>query len=73
MEIKDLYLAGYLFACGLPYIKTRRDGKTCWFRFDDRGRGEKLQQEYILGTGTVNAKAYSDSLRTLKGIIFDSS
>lgn len=71
MEVKDLYLAGYLFASGLPYKDMRRDGKTCWFRFDDRDRAEKLQQEYIVGTGMINAKSYSDSLRTLRGIIFD--
>lgn len=71
MEVKDLYLAGYLFASGLPYKSMRRDGKVCWFTFENREKGQKLQQEYIAGIGMINAKIYSDSLRTLKGIIFD--
>ena len=72
MEVKDLYLAGYLYASGLSYKGTRREGKTCWFNFDDWNRCQQLQQEYIAGIGTVNAKGYSDALRTLKGVIFDS-
>ncbi len=73
MEIKDLYLAGYLYASGLTYKGTRREGKTCWFNFDDLNRCQILQQDYIAGKGIVNAKAYSDALRTLKGVIFDLS
>ena len=71
MEIKDLYLAGYLYACGLPFIGTRREGRVCWFEFGEKSKCIELQSSFLSRKGMVSAKDYADALRTLKQIIFD--
>ena len=69
--IKDLYLAGFLYASGLPFLGTKREGRVCWFEFGDRNECLKMQQDYFSGLGNTNPKSYADALKTLKGVIFD--
>lgn len=70
-QVKDLYLAGYLYANGQKFRGVRRDGPTCWFEFENRNECLKMQQDYFSGLGNTNPKTYADALKTLKGVIFD--
>lgn len=67
---KDLYLSALCYAKGLKLERIERQGRVCWFLFTDKKRGVQLQQDFITKTAEVNAKDYSDALRTLKDLLF---
>lgn len=67
---KDLYLAAALYSKGVKFLGVDRDGRLCWFIFEDKVLCEEIQQKYFSKTLEVNAKEYSDSLRTLKDLVF---
>ncbi len=67
---KDLYLSALCYAKGLKLERVDRQGRVCWFLFADKSRGEQLQRDFITKTVEVNAKEYTDALRTLKDLLF---
>ncbi|MDP2672153.1 MAG: DUF5659 domain-containing protein [Candidatus Daviesbacteria bacterium] len=67
---KDLYLSALLYAKGVKLQKVDRQGRICWFVFEDKSQGEQLRQKFITKTIDVNAKDYTDALRTLKDLVF---
>ncbi len=67
---KDLYLSALCYAKGLKLERIERQGRVCWFLFVDKKLGEQLQQDFFTKTAEVNAKDYSDALRTLKDLVF---
>ncbi len=67
---KDLSLAGMLYAKEVPFIGVNRQGKLCWFVFENHQNCEKLQQQFFSGTVEVSARKYADALRTLKDLVF---
>ncbi len=69
--VKDLYLAGFIYASGVPFVGTKREGRVCWFEFENREKCVDLQKMFLSREGIVVGKDYSDALKTLKGVIFD--
>lgn len=67
---KDLYLSALCYAKGVKLQRVNRQGRVCWFVFENKELGEQLQQGFITKTVEVNAKEYSDALRTLKDLLF---
>ena len=67
---KDLSLAGMLYAKGVPFIGVNRNGRVCWFVFENHQLCENLQQQYFSKSVEVNAKEYAEALRTLKDLVF---
>ena len=67
---KDLYLAGFLYAKGAKFRGVKREGRICWFIFDDESYCKTLQSQFFSKTAEVNAREYADALRTLKDVIF---
>lgn len=67
---KDLYLAALIYAKGLTNVKLNRQGRVCWFVFDNKELGEQYEQQYFAKVIDVNAKEYTDALRTLKDRVF---
>jgi len=67
---KDLYLSALCYAKGLKLERIDRQGRVCWFLFADKRQGEQLQREFISKSVEVNAKEYTDALRTLKDLLF---
>jgi hypothetical protein len=57
-------------ASGLPIVDVIRDGKVCFFVFEDREKALDHCRDFWAGTATVNAKAFSDATRSLKDLIF---
>jgi len=72
MEIyktRDLFEAAFLYGSHHDLIRVDQDeGERCWFVFDAECKSIALT--YWQGRATVNAKDYSDAIRTLKDIIF---
>ena len=67
---KDLQLAGLLYAKGVTFVGVNRNGKLCWFVFENHQLCERLQQQFFSKSVVINAKDYSDALRTLKDLVF---
>ena len=67
---KDLQLAGLLYAKSAGFIGVNRNGRLCWFVFENHPLCEKLQQQFFAKSVEVNAKDYADAIRTLKDLVF---
>ena len=67
---KDLYLAGLIYAKGIKLSGVVREGSVCFFEFEKPMKCMELQQKFFSRSVNVNAKEYSDALRTLKTLIF---
>lgn len=67
---KDLYLASLIYAKGVKLETVIREGKSCWFVFGDKQTCESYQRSYFAKEVEVNAKEFSDALRTLKDLVF---
>lgn len=69
-QTKDLYFASYLYAKGAKFIRVERNGRQCYFIFEDNLLCEELQQGYFSRRGEVVGKDFSDAIRTLKDLLF---
>ena len=67
---KDLYEASLLYAHRQKLLGLQKDGKYFWFIFENKSACEKLSTAYWSGQVKINAKAYSDAIRTLKDRLF---
>lgn len=69
-ETKDLYEGSFLLAYQQKLLGLKKENKYYWFIFQNRIACEKLSSGYWAGTVQVNAKNYSDAIRTLKDRLF---
>ena len=67
---KDLYEASFLYAHQQKLLGLEKDCKFFWFIFKDKSACEELSVAYWAGEIEINAKAYSDAIRTLKDRLF---
>lgn len=67
---KDLAEASFLLTKEVKFLRIEREGKTCWFIFEDKTLCENLISEYWFGNATVPAKIFYDAVQTLKNRIF---
>ena len=70
---RDLPESAFLYTSGIKLIKTEivGNGRRICFVFEDRNKCEELVEKFMQKEGLVDAKTYSDSLRTLKDIVFN--
>lgn len=68
---RDLYFSALLYAKRVPLEKTKRDGKTYWFYFEDKKKCEQIYQDYFGRKVLVNARDYVDAVNALRDIIFN--
>jgi hypothetical protein len=69
IPLKDLYLAGFLMAKGIPMINAIRGNGGFVFYFQSGEEADDLIRQFIEDRATVNAKAYKHALKDLKSII----
>ena len=67
---KDLGEAGALIVKKQKLIRMDREGKTCWFVFENKEECEKLSSDIFFGELQVNAREYYEALGRLKNRIF---
>ena len=67
---KDLYLAAFLYSENKLLKRTDREGKICWFVFDNENDCREFVNRFWAGQAYCNAKKFADALRTLKDRIF---
>ena len=69
-RIKDLAEAGALIVKKQQLVEIEREGKTCWFVFENKQECEKLSNQFFFGEFLVNARDYYETLNRLKNRIF---
>lgn len=67
---KDLYISALCYSKGARLLKVNRQGRVCWFVFEDKNLCEEYQRQYFAKTIDVNVMAYVEALRTLKDLVF---
>lgn len=67
---KDLGEAGALIVKGQKLIRMDREGKICWFVFEDKEICERLSNQFFFGELYVNAREFYEALGRLKNRIF---
>ena len=68
--IKDLSEASFLLVKGQIINSIQKIGQVCWFSFNDKQLCEKLSKEFWFGSPLIDAKKYSEAIKTLKNRIF---
>ncbi|OGK18670.1 hypothetical protein A3B50_00610 [Candidatus Roizmanbacteria bacterium RIFCSPLOWO2_01_FULL_40_42] len=69
-KTKDLAEAGTLILLKQRLISIEREGRVCWFVFQNRGECERLSNQFFFGECLVNARDYHEALGRLKNRIF---
>lgn len=67
---KDLAECAALLILKQNLIRLERQGKTCWFVFQNKDICEKLSSQFFFGELLVNAREYHETLVKLKNRIF---
>lgn len=67
--LRDLYLAGFLKAKGIPLVGAERQGGSVVFNFEPSDTADDLISQFIEDRATINVKAYKHALKDLKSII----
>lgn len=68
-KTKDLSEAAALYASGVKFHGLEKTNNYYWFIFEN-ANAERISSSFWSGELTINAKAYSDSYRTLKDRLF---
>lgn len=69
-KTKDLWEAGALVINHLPLVSIEREGKVCFFVFDDKSKADAIAREYYFGSLKVDAYKYQEAISRLKRQIF---
>ena len=68
---KDLAEASFLLTKKVKFLRIEREGKVCWFIFQDKLLCNKLISEFWFDNAMVPAKLFYDAVQTLKNRIFN--
>ncbi|PIQ71371.1 hypothetical protein COV87_03825 [Candidatus Roizmanbacteria bacterium CG11_big_fil_rev_8_21_14_0_20_37_16] len=69
-KTKDLPESAALIYKKQNLLRIDRQGKICWFIFENKSECEKLSREFFFGELTVNAREYYEIVVRLKHRIF---
>ena len=69
-KTKDLPESAALVYKNRQLLRIERQGKACWFVFDNKNECEKLSNDFFFGEFTVNARLYYEIIVRLKHRIF---
>jgi len=67
---RDISEGALLYCCNRKFIRMEHDAGKCWFVFEDKKLCQELINSYWRREALVDAKAFSDGMRTLKDLIF---
>lgn len=69
-KTKDLAEASALVVSGERLSKIEKHDGICWFIFNNKENCTHISNQFYFGDLSVNARQYSETLRTLKSRIF---
>lgn len=67
---KDIGESASLIVKNQTLIRIDREGRICWFIFNNRRECESLSNNFFFGELSVNAREYYEALNRLKNRIF---
>jgi len=67
---KDLAEASMLLVKGQKLKTIEKEGRICWFVFENKIPCEQLSNDYYFGETLVNAREFHTAMSRLKGMIF---
>ena len=67
---KDLAEASMLAVKKQKLTTIEKEGRICWFVFENKQECEQLANEYYYGEIFVNARSFHEAMSRLKGRIF---
>jgi len=69
-KTKDLGEAAALIVKKQRFIRIDRDGRICWFVFENLQECEMLSSDFFFGELLVNARELQEAIKRLKHRIF---
>ena len=69
-KTKDLGEAAALIVKKQRFIRIDREGRICWFVFENRQECERLSSDFFFGELLVNARELQEAIKRLKHRIF---
>ncbi len=69
-KTRDLAEATALITSGNSLIGIKRDGKVCFFFFENKEKCIEISNKYFFGELTVNARNFYEAMVRLKNRIF---
>jgi len=70
-KTRDLAEASFLFTKTQELISIEREGKICWFIFQDKKQCEELSKQFWFQDALIPSKSFYESIQTLKNRIFN--
>ena len=72
-KTRDLAEAAMLLVMKRNLLDIKRDGRICWFIFEDIRRCEELSHQFFFETILVDARSYHEAISKLKNRILTST
>lgn len=69
-KTKDLGEAAALIVKKQRFIRIDREGRICWFVFENKQECERLSSDFFFGELLVNARELQEAIKRLKHRIF---
>ena len=69
-KTKDLGEAAALIVKKQRFIRIDREGRICWFIFENLQECERLSSDFFFGELLVNARELQEAIKRLKHRIF---
>ena len=69
-KTKDLGESAALIVKNMKFIRIDREGRICWFVFENKQECEGLSSDYFFGELLVNARELQEAIKRLKHRIF---
>lgn len=70
-KTKDLAEAGFLFTKNKKLVSIDREGRTCWFVFENKNECEELSKKFWFQDALIPSKSFYEAIQTLKNRIFN--
>lgn len=69
-KTKDLSESAALLISKQHLVEIKREGKVCWFLFEDSTKCMAISNDFFFGKFMVNAREYYQMITNLKNRIF---
>lgn len=69
-KTKDLAEAAALIIEGQQMLRIDRDGRICWFVFENKDKCEEISNKFFFGGLLVNGREFYETVVRLKNRIF---
>lgn len=70
-KTRDLAEASFLFTKNIKLFSIKREGKICWFLFENKKECENLSKQFWFQDALIPSKSFYEAIQTLKNRIFN--